>query len=49
MREAGVHRVLVMQGDQLVGIVSTKDIANAVADRRLAASRFAFSPIIHAN
>jgi CBS domain-containing protein len=49
MREVGVHRVLVMQGDQLVGIVSTKDIANAVADRRLAASRFAFSPIIQAN
>ncbi|HJU73181.1 MAG TPA: CBS domain-containing protein [Gemmatimonadaceae bacterium] len=42
MRQAGVHRVLVMQGDELVGIVSTKDIADAVADRILTARRFVF-------
>lgn len=47
MREAGVHRVLVMQGDMLVGIASTKDIADAVADRKLTARRFVFSPVVH--
>lgn len=46
MREAGVHRVLVMQGDVLVGIVSTKDIADAVADRKLTARRFIFPPVV---
>lgn len=29
MRRRGVHRVLVVDGDQLVGIVSSLDIANA--------------------
>ena len=42
MRALGVHRVLVMQGDALVGIVTTKDIANAVADRKLTARTFIF-------
>jgi predicted transcriptional regulator len=32
MREHGIHRVLVMEGDRLIGLVSTSDIANAVAD-----------------
>ena len=44
MRTAGVHRVLVMQGDALLGIVTTKDIANAVADHKLTTQRFVFSP-----
>lgn len=43
MRTAGVHRVLVMDGEQLVGIVSTKDIANAVADHKLTTQRFIFN------
>ncbi|MGH7694014.1 MAG: CBS domain-containing protein [Gemmatimonadaceae bacterium] len=42
MRAIGVHRVLVMQGDALVGIVTTKDIADAVADHRLTARTFVF-------
>jgi CBS domain-containing protein len=43
MRELGVHRVLVMQRGQLLGIVTTKDIANAVADHKLTAKRYVFS------
>ena len=43
MRMAGVHRVLVMQGDMLVGIVTTKDIADAVADHKLTTHRYVFS------
>lgn len=36
MNERRIHRVLVMQGDSLLGIVSSMDIARAVADERLA-------------
>lgn len=43
MRTAGVHRVLVMENDELLGIVTTIDIANAVADHKLTAHRFVFS------
>lgn len=32
MREAEVHRVLVMEGDRLAGILSASDIVTAVAD-----------------
>lgn len=42
MRSAGVHRVLVMDGDKLVGLVSTKDIANAVAERKLESRTYVF-------
>jgi len=35
MRNAGIHRVLVMDGDRLLGLVSTSDIADAVADHKL--------------
>jgi CBS domain-containing protein len=34
MRTAGIHRVLVMDGERLLGMVTTRDIANAVADHR---------------
>lgn len=34
MRDSGIHRVLVMQGDALVGIVTTSDVSEAVAERR---------------
>lgn len=42
MREAQVHRILVMQGDELVGLVTTTDITAAVADQRLVAKRYVF-------
>jgi CBS domain-containing protein len=44
MRKSSVHRVLVMQEDELLGIVSTKDIADAVADHKLTTNRYVFSP-----
>lgn len=47
MREKGIHRVLVMDGDKLVGIVSTRDIANAVADGRLTTMKWVFGPARH--
>lgn len=42
MRRTGVHRVLVMDGDSLRGLVSTMDIARAVADHRLTTKVFLF-------
>ena len=44
MRSAGVHRILVMHGNRLLGIVTTKDIANAVADNKLTERKFVFLP-----
>jgi predicted transcriptional regulator len=35
MRTKGIHRVLVTDGDTLVGLVSTMDITGAVADHKL--------------
>lgn len=35
MLEHGVHRVLVMEGDELVGLVSALDFLRALAERRL--------------
>jgi CBS domain-containing protein len=42
MRREGVHRLLVLDGAALVGIVTTTDLARAVADRRLVAHTFVF-------
>ena len=42
MRRAGIHRVLVIENERLVGVVSTKDVSNAVADHRIGATRFVF-------
>ena len=42
MRGQGVHRVLVMKGEKLVGIVSTSDIVDAVADHKLTAHTYVF-------
>jgi CBS domain-containing protein len=42
MRSAGIHRVLVMAGGELEGIVSTSDIAAAVADNRLSHRVYVF-------
>lgn len=38
MRNAGIHRVLVVDGERLLGLVSTSDIANAVADHTVTTS-----------
>ena len=43
MRRAGVHRILVMEGGTLVGLVSTMDVARAVADHRLEPRTYAFN------
>lgn len=42
MRTAGIHRVLVMDNEALVGIVSMKDIADAVADHKLTERTYVF-------
>jgi predicted transcriptional regulator len=42
MRRVGIHRVLVIESGQLVGIVSTKDVSDAVAAHRLTTTRFVF-------
>lgn len=42
MRRAGIHRVLVMEGPELLGVLTTTDIANAVADHRLQARTYVF-------
>jgi CBS domain-containing protein len=44
MRDSGIHRVLVMQGDALVGIVTTSDISEAVAERRTENRALPFRP-----
>ena len=44
MRTSGIHRVLVMDGDQLVGLVSTSDITDAVADHKLDRRVYVFGP-----
>lgn len=42
MRRAGVHRLLVMTDAVLDGLVTTKDIANAVADHRMGKRVYVF-------
>jgi CBS domain-containing protein len=44
MRTVAIHRVLVVHGDRLLGIVTTKDIANAVADNKLTTRKYVFPP-----
>jgi len=44
MRRAKIHRVLVMTGKKLVGLVTTSDISNAVADGKLTVQTFVFEP-----
>jgi CBS domain-containing protein len=44
MRAAGIHRVLVMHDQELLGIVSTRDIADAVADHKLTSRAWVFGP-----
>jgi len=42
MRRAKIHRVLVMAGRRLLGVVTTTDITNAVADGKLTAHTYVF-------
>jgi CBS domain-containing protein len=42
MRRSGIHRVLVMENGKLLGLVSTKDVSDAVADRRLTRRVYVF-------
>ncbi|HJP84669.1 MAG TPA: CBS domain-containing protein [Gemmatimonadaceae bacterium] len=42
MRKNQIHRVLVMEGQKLVGIVTTTDVAKAVADHRLRTNTYVF-------
>ena len=43
MRDARIHRLLVMDRRNLVGIVSASDIASAVADNRLTTRTYVFN------
>lgn len=43
MKERKIHRILVTEGDTLVGIVSAFDIAAAVADHRLTKRTYVFN------
>lgn len=42
MRERGIHRVLVTDGDKLVGIVTSLDIARAAAEHRFTRRTYVF-------
>lgn len=42
MRREGIHRLLVVDGDRLAGIVSALDVVRAVADRRLTTHTYVF-------
>jgi CBS domain-containing protein len=42
MRERGIHRVLVVDNGELVGIVSALDIAKAAADKRFTTRTYVF-------
>lgn len=43
MQRTGAHRVLVMEGNRLVGIVSALDVARAAAQHRLQDRRYVFA------
>ena len=43
MRSAGVHRLLVVEDGALVGIVSSMDLARAIAERRVARRVYTFN------
>lgn len=45
MQRTGVHRVLVMEGGQLVGIVTSMDLARAVADHKLTTRTYTFGSV----
>jgi CBS domain-containing protein len=43
MQRTGAHRVLVMESNRLVGIVSALDVARAAAQHRLQDRRYVFN------
>jgi CBS domain-containing protein len=43
MRKAQIHRVLVMDDGELRGIVTTTDVAKAVAEHRIGRTKFVFA------
>lgn len=43
MGDAAVHRVIVMDGERLAGVVSAMDIARAVAEHKLGSRKFVFN------
>jgi CBS domain-containing protein len=43
MDAAGIHRVLVVENDKLVGIVTVTDVARAVAERKVAGRTYVFN------
>ena len=43
MKSKAIHRVLVTEGDKLVGIVSALDITRAVADHKLTRRTYVFN------
>ena len=47
MRRARIHRVLVMSGSKLLGVVTTSDITNAVADGKLTVHTYVFDRRSH--
>lgn len=47
MTRTGTHRVLVMEGRELLGIVTTMDVTRAVAEHRLESRRFVFGHARH--
>lgn len=42
MRRSAIHRMLVIDGEELMGLVSTMDITKAVADHRLVSRTYVF-------
>lgn len=44
MRRTGVHRVLVSENGELAGIVSSMDLARAIAEHRLTSRTYTFGP-----
>jgi len=43
MRSAGVHRVLVLEGGRLAGIITSSDVTRAVAEHKVAERRYVFA------
>ena len=46
MRGRGIHRILVTEGDRLVGIATSTDLANAIADGKLRGREYVFANAI---
>lgn len=42
LQESGIHRLPVVEGEKLVGIISTTDVVKAVAERKISYRTFVF-------